>query len=94
MTAEMNTERPCFRFRTATGQWLTDEIIALERLATERIKAGASVPSAQTGCRMLLKELLHDRAIDCVELAPESVQFPACPPPLEPPRWGAREGRS
>ena len=92
MKTRPNTDRQCFRFRTAKGQWLTDEIARIEALATERINAGISLPSAQTGGRVLLKGLLHDVAIDLVELSPESTRIQACAAVSEPPRCVEPEG--
>ena len=71
---------------------MTDEIARIEALATERINAGISLPSAQTGARVLLKGLLHDAAIDTLELSPESIRIQACTPVSEPPRCVAPEG--
>lgn len=92
MTAQSNTDRQSFRFRTTKGQWLTDEIAAIERLATERMNAGISLHSAQTGARVLLRGLLHDAPVELLTLSPESIRIQACPPPTESPRLAAPQG--
>ena len=85
MNTQSNTERRCFRFRTGKGQSLTDEITAIEALATARIRAGVSCHSVQTGARALLKMLLEGVASEMVVLSMKPSRIPACRPGPEPP---------
>lgn len=60
MSANPSRADDCFRFRAAKGKWLTDEIVAIEALATERLHAGVSYHSVQTGALALLKLALQE----------------------------------
>jgi len=48
-----------FRFRTASGQLLTEHIDYLEVMATESLKDGVSFRSVQTSSHALLKIALE-----------------------------------
>jgi len=49
------------------GKWLADEIAHIERLATERLEAGVSYNSVQTGALVLLRMALDGTAGELVE---------------------------
>ena len=83
MNDKPNTEHRSFRFRMGTGKWLTDEIAHIERLATERLRAGVSYNSVQTGAFVLLKMALDGVS---TELVMESALIQACTPATETPR--------
>ena len=55
MNTQPNIDERSFRFRAGNTKWLTDEIARIEGLATERIRAGISHQSVQTGALALLK---------------------------------------
>jgi len=89
MTTQSNTEQRSFRFRMGKGKWLADEIAHIERLATERLRAGVSYNSVQTGALVLLKMALDGVS---TELVMESALIQACTPAAEPPRCAQPEG--
>ena len=59
MTTQPNAENHFLRFRTGNGKWLTDEIVYIEALASERLSAGIAYDSVQTGSLALLKLALN-----------------------------------
>ena len=73
-----------FRFRTASGQLLTEHIDYLEAMATESLKDGTPFHSVQTGSHALLKIALEGYnpealyPLDCLEFDV------ACPAEIEP----------
>ena len=89
MTTQSNTEQRSFRFRMGTGKWLADEIAHIERLATDRLRAGVSYNSVQTGALVLLKMALEGVV---TELVMESTLIQACPPSPNSPRCAQPEG--
>lgn len=91
MNAKPNREQCSFRFRTGKDQWLTDQIACIEAVATERLRAGVSFHSVQTGALALLKMLLDGVSGELVEAADEPAGIQACAPAAEPPRCEAKE---
>ena len=68
------TEHRSFRFRLGKGRWLADEIAHIETLATDRLRAGISYHSVQTGALALLRLALDGTTGDLVELLAELPQ--------------------
>ena len=68
------TEHRSFRFRLGKGSWLSDEIAHIETLATDRLRAGISYHSVQTGALALLRLALDGTTGDLVELLAELPQ--------------------
>ena len=69
MNTQPTADRRAFRFRLGKGKWLADEIAHIERLATERLLAGVSYQSVQTGALVLLKLTLDRVTTELVELS-------------------------
>jgi len=92
MTTKPNIEHRSFRFRMGKGKWLTDEIAHIERLATERLQAGVSYNSVQTGALVLLKMALDGTAGELVEVPVDPTQIQACTPPCDSSRCAQPEG--
>lgn len=88
MDKKPNTEGHSFRFRTGKGQWLADEIARIEALATERLRAGVSYHSVQTGALALLNVVLGGVSGEAVELSAEPKRVQACATVSEPPQCG------
>jgi len=80
MNRKPNTEGHSFRFRTGTGRWLTDKIASIEALATERLRAGVSYHSVQTGALLLLKVALNHVSGELVESSGNPKRIQACTP--------------
>jgi hypothetical protein len=80
MNKQLNTNRCCFRFRTGEGQRLTDKIVYIEALATERLLAGDSYHNVQTGALALLKIALGRASGELVESSKDPKRIQACKP--------------
>ena len=92
MTTQPKTEHRSFRFRMGKGKWLADEIAHIERLATDRLRAGTSYDSVQTGALVLLKMALAGTAGELVEVPAGLQQIQACTPTIESPQCATSEG--
>lgn len=82
-------DRQAFRFRAARGQPLAEEILRIEALATDSLRAGVSFASVQLGALAMLRGALEAVA---GELVPAR-HIPACAPAPEPPRYDSQEDR-
>ena len=87
-----NPDQHSFRFRSATGKWLTDEIAYIESLAANRLRAGVSFASVQTGALALLKIAMEGVAGELVPASATATLFPACTPAADSSRYAQPEG--
>jgi hypothetical protein len=88
MSAKNQPSHPLFRFRTTTGKPLTEVITRIEALAIDRLRAGVSAHSVQTGAEVLLQLAMEGVTVELV-IPPESV--PACPRTPKPSRCAEME---
>jgi len=92
MTTQTKTEHRSFRFRTGNGKWLADEIAHIETMATERLRAGVSYHSVQTGALVLLKMALERTTGELVEVPVNPPRIQACTPATDSPRCAPPKG--
>ncbi len=82
MTTQPKPDLRSFGFRSRNGKGLTQEIANIERLATERLRAGIADHSVQTGALALLKIALEGVSSEISEVAIDSIQIQACTSPI------------
>ena len=92
MNTKSNDQNPVFQFRSGNGKLLIDEITYLERLATERLRAGVEYQSVQIGALVLLKMAVEGVTGQPAGRAANEILIQACTSPSNSPRCIQPEG--